>query len=84
MAIKDCPQGEGPREKLLLNGAGKLSDSELLAVILRNGLAGKNALELSRQLIMQFGGLRKLLSASKQQVCKINGVGPVKFAQLQA
>ena len=56
MAIKDWPQGEGPREKLLLNGAGQLSDAELLAVILRNGLAGKNALELSRQLIMQFGG----------------------------
>ncbi|UCX06254.1 RadC family protein [Shewanella glacialimarina] len=84
MAIKDWPQGEGPREKLLLNGAGQLTDAELLAVILRNGLAGQNALDLSRQLITQFGGLRKLFSAPKQQICKVAGIGPVKYAQLQA
>ncbi|UAL45270.1 DNA repair protein RadC [Shewanella inventionis] len=84
MGIKDWPQGEGPREKLLLNGAGQLSDAELLAVILRNGLAGQNAVDLAREMINQFGGLRSLLSASKSQVCKLAGVGPVKYAQLQA
>lgn len=84
MTIKDWPQGEGPREKLLTHGASNLSDAELLAVLLRNGLPGQNALALSRQLITQFGGLRKLLTASRKQVCKIAGVGPVKFAQLQA
>ncbi|GGQ00339.1 RadC family protein [Shewanella ulleungensis] len=84
MGIKDWPQGEGPREKLLLNGAGHLSDAELLAVILRNGLAGQNAVDLAREMINQFGGLRSLLSASKSQVCKLAGVGPVKYAQLQA
>ena len=84
MGIKDWPQGEGPREKLLLKGAGHLSDAELLAVILRNGLAGQNAVDLARNMIHQFGGLRSLLSASKSQVCKLAGVGPVKYAQLQA
>ncbi|GGQ22920.1 RadC family protein [Shewanella litoralis] len=84
MGIKDWPQGEGPREKLLLHGAGQLSDAELLAVILRNGLAGQNAVDLAREMINQFGGLRSLLSASKSQVCKLAGVGPVKYAQLQA
>ncbi|GGP52094.1 MULTISPECIES: RadC family protein [Shewanella] len=84
MGIKDWPQGEGPREKLLLNGAGQLSDAELLAVILRNGLAGQNAVDLARNMINQFGGLRSLLSASKSQVCQLAGVGPVKYAQLQA
>ncbi|MBB1362269.1 MULTISPECIES: DNA repair protein RadC [unclassified Shewanella] len=84
MGIKDWPQGEGPREKLLLKGAGHLSDAELLAVILRNGLAGQNAVDLARNMINQFGGLRSLLSAPKSQVCKLAGVGPVKYAQLQA
>jgi len=84
MGIKDWPQGEGPREKLLLKGAGHLSDAELLAVILRNGLAGQNAVDLARKMIHQFGGLRSLLSAPKSQVCKLAGVGPVKYAQLQA
>ncbi|MGX9463515.1 RadC family protein [Shewanella sp. A14] len=84
MGIKDWPQGEGPREKLLLKGAGHLSDAELLAVLLRNGLAGQNAVDLAREMINQFGGLRSLLAASKAQVCKLAGVGPVKYAQLQA
>ena len=84
MGIKDWPQGEGPREKLLLKGAVHLSDAELLAVILRNGLAGQNAVDLARNMIHQFGGLRSLLSAPKSQVCKLAGVGPVKYAQLQA
>ncbi|QDE29583.1 MULTISPECIES: DNA repair protein RadC [Shewanella] len=84
MGIKDWPQGEGPREKLLLKGAGHLSDAELLAVLLRNGLAGQNAVDLAREMINQFGGLRSLLTASKTQVCKLAGVGPVKYAQLQA
>ncbi|MBB1438656.1 DNA repair protein RadC [Shewanella sp. SG41-4] len=84
MGIKDWPQGEGPREKLLLRGAGHLSDAELLAVLLRNGLPGQNAVDLARNMISQFGGLRSLLCASKSQVCKLAGVGPVKYAQLQA
>ncbi|WP_338725991.1 DNA repair protein RadC [Shewanella baltica] len=84
MGIKDWPEGEGPRDKLLQKGAGQLSDAELLAVLLRNGLAGLNAVDLSRSLISEFGGLRNLLCAPRNQVCRLPGVGPVKYAQLQA
>jgi DNA repair protein RadC len=84
MGIKDWPEGEGPRDKLLQKGAGQLSDAELLAVLLRNGLAGLNAVDLARSLISEFGGLRNLLCASRNQVCRLPGVGPVKYAQLQA
>ncbi|MGI2065834.1 RadC family protein [Shewanella sp. MF08487] len=84
MGIKDWPEGEGPRDKLLQKGAGQLSDAELLAVLLRNGVAGLNAVDLARSLIGEFGGLRNLLCASRNQVCRLPGVGPVKYAQLQA
>ena len=84
MAIKDWPEGEGPRDKLLHLGAGHLSDAELLAVLLRNGIAGRNAVDLARDMITQFGGLRALFCASLDQVCQLSGVGPVKYAQLQA
>ncbi|MCU8013715.1 RadC family protein [Shewanella sp. SM74] len=84
MGIKDWPEGEGPRDKLLQKGAAQLSDAELLAVLLRNGLAGLNAVDLARSLISEFGGLRNLLCASRNQVCRLPGVGPVKYAQLQA
>ncbi len=84
MAIKHWPKGEGPRDKLLLNGAQSLSDAELVAVLLRNGLAGLSALELARNLIGEFGGLRALFSASKAQICQMQGMGPVKYAQFQA
>ncbi|MCU8008729.1 RadC family protein [Shewanella baltica] len=84
MGIKDWPEGEGPRDKLLQKGAAQLSDAELLAVLLRNGLAGLNAVDLARSLISEFGGLRNLLCAPRNQVCRLPGVGPVKYAQLQA
>ncbi|GIU51793.1 DNA repair protein RadC [Shewanella sp. KT0246] len=84
MVIKDWPDGEGPRDKLLKHGAGHLSDAELLAVLLRNGLAGHNAVDLARGMISKFGGLRPLFAAPKSQVCQLAGIGPVKYAQLQA
>jgi DNA repair protein RadC len=84
MGIKDWPEGEGPRDKLLQKGAATLSDAELLAVLLRNGLTGLNAVDLARSLISEFGGLRNLLCAPRNQVCRLPGVGPVKYAQLQA
>ncbi|MCU7994470.1 DNA repair protein RadC [Shewanella glacialipiscicola] len=84
MGIKDWPEGEGPRDKLLQKGAAQLSDAELLAVLLRNGVAGLNAVDLARSLIGEFGGLRNLLCAPRNQVCRLPGVGPVKYAQLQA
>jgi len=84
MAIVDWPSSERPREKLLERGASSLSDAELLAIFLRTGCAGKSAVDLARELITEFGGLRGLLSASQQQFCGANGLGPAKYAQLQA
>ncbi len=79
MGIRDWPTGEGPREKLLQQGAKGLSDAELLAVLLRNGLAGQSAVELARDLLAAFGSLRQLLVAPLNQVARIPGMGPVKY-----
>ncbi len=84
MTIKDWPEGERPREKLLIQGAGSLSDGELLAIFLRTGVKGKSAVDLARQLISEFGGLRFILQASEEQFCRHLGLGPAKYAQLQA
>jgi len=84
MGIKDWPSAERPREKLLSSGAGSLSDTELLAIFLRTGIPGKSAVDLARELISSFGGLRPLLAAGQKQFCSLPGLGPAKFAQLQA
>lgn len=84
MAITDWPEGERPREKLLALGADELSDSELLAIFLRTGVTGKTAVDLANDLLSTFGSLRALLEADQAQFCAANGLGPAKFAQLQA
>ena len=84
MAICDWPAAERPREKLLQQGAVTLSDAELLAIFLRTGVKGKSAVDLARELLQEFGGLRALLMADQQCFCIPSGLGPAKFAQLQA
>jgi DNA repair protein RadC len=84
MAIRDWPEGERPREKLLHKGAASLSDAELLAIFLRTGVKGKSALDMARQMLKETGGLRALLSASQEELCATPGMGPAKYAQLQA
>lgn len=84
MAITDWPMQERPREKLLQRGASALSDAELLAIFLRTGVRGKTALDLARELIQRFGGLRALLDADKEKFCAAHGLGEAKFVQLQA
>lgn len=84
MGIKNWPESERPREKLLHNGATSLSDAELLAIFLRTGVQGKSAVDLARELLMSFGGLRALLTADKNEFCQHFGLGPAKYAQLQA
>lgn len=70
MAITDWPIEERPREKLLNRGAHALSDAELLAIFLRTGVKGKSAVDLARELLAYFGGLRPLLEASQQDFCQ--------------
>ncbi len=84
MAITDWPAAERPREKLLLRGAPALSDAELLAIFLRTGRPGRTAVDLARELLADFGGLRALLEADLDRFCTRRGLGPAKFAQLQA
>ena len=84
MAITDWPVDERPRERLLQKGASSLSDAELLAIFLRVGVRGKSAVDLARELLQQFGGLRALLMASQTQFCAQRGMGDAKYALLQA
>ena len=84
MSINDWPQDERPRERLIKHGARALSDAELLAIFLRVGVTGKSAVDLSRELLVRFGTLAALFSASQEDLCTINGIGPAKYVQLQA
>jgi DNA repair protein RadC len=84
MAITDWPREERPREKLLQKGAQALSDAELLAIFLRTGTRGKTAVDLARDLLTRFDGLRPLLEADLKTFCEGEGLGEAKFAQLQA
>jgi DNA repair protein RadC len=84
MAIRDWPLSERPREKLLERGAGALSDAELLAILLRNGSAGRSALDLARAVLGHFGSLRNLISADRARFCAGPGLGLARFAEIQA
>lgn len=84
MAITDWPMSERPRERLLEHGAEALSDAELLAIFLRTGTRGKSAIDLARELLDGFDGLRGLLGADLDTFCQAKGLGKAKYAQLQA
>lgn len=93
MPLKHLPQEARPREKLLARGPGALSDAELLAVLLRTGLAGKGVLQLAAELLaprdqaadgLGFGGIAGLLQASLADLSRIKGLGPAKRAELMA
>src|SRR5438105_2629951 len=83
MAISHWPEAERPRERLLSKGAATLSDAELVAVLLRTGVAGKTAVELARDMIAQFGSLSGLLAAGPS-LSRIKGLGAAKSAQFMA
>ena len=84
MAITDWPEGDRPREKLLERGAASLSDAELLAIFLRVGVPGKSAVDLARDLLKHFGDLTRLFAAERSAFSAFPGMGPAKYAQLQA
>ncbi|HEY5635278.1 MAG TPA: DNA repair protein RadC [Burkholderiales bacterium] len=84
MAIRDWPESERPRERLLALGAGRLGDAELLAVCLRTGAAGMDAVELGRMLLAHFGGWNGLLAAEAPALRALRGLGGAKAAQLAA
>ncbi len=84
MAIKDWPESERPRERLLTHGPQSLSDAELLAIFLRTGIAGASALDLARELLKRFDGLTGLVNASLEAFSETKGLGEAKYVQLQA
>lgn len=84
MQIKALPKAQRPREKLINEGAQSLSDAELLAIFLRTGIKGTNAIELAYQLIEQFGSLKELVTSDANQFCEKKGLGPAKYVQLKA
>ena len=83
-SIKFWPKYERPREILLEKGSDHVSDAGLIAILLRSGTKGKDAVSLARELIKHFGGLRGLLCAKKSELEKIKGLGSAKTAQLLA
>ena len=83
MSIKDLPLDARPREKLLARGPQALSDVELLAILLRTGMAGKNVFQLSEELLGQ-DGIAGLLNATVPSLKMIKGLGPAKQAELLA
>ena len=83
-SIKDWPEGERPRERLLRNGARNLSEAQLLAIILRTGGGGKSAIDLAIELLDFFGDLKKIEAASIGEFAPIKSMGKAKVAQLKA
>lgn len=81
--IRELPESERPRERLLKQGSGALSDSELIAVLLRTGTRGTSALQMARDLIQETGGLSGLVSLTPE-LLRRHGLGPAKAASLLA
>ena len=84
MRLKDWPAAERPREKLLARGVDALSDAELLAIILRNGARGGDAVTTARAALRRAGGLRPLLELDKQRFATLPGYGSSAYCAIQA
>lgn len=82
--IKEMPQKERPRERLLSLGADRLSEAQLLAIILRTGCGKKNALSLAMEVLNRFGSLKAIDQAAHRELREIIGLGDAKIAQLKA
>jgi DNA repair protein RadC len=82
--IKDWPEGDRPREMLLDKGPEALSDAALLAILLRTGRQGQNAIALAREMIVKFGGLHGLMSTTSEDLLGVKGIGKAKVAQILA
>lgn len=83
-SIKQWPEQERPRERLLSQGAHSLSDAELLAIFLRSGSKQHSAVELSRVLIQHFGHLNAVFDASLEELRQFHGIAETKYSQLMA
>src|SRR5574341_1517047 len=85
LSLKELPEAERPREKLLDRGEEALSDAELLAIILGSGSQRETALQLAQRILKEAGGLKALSALSVQEMrSRFHGIGPAKAAQLKA
>ena len=84
LKIREMPQEERPREKLAAHGATALTDPELIAILLRTGVVGANAVEVGRELLKRYGSLAGLSRCTVDELAKIRGVGFAKAVQLVA
>lgn len=84
LMIRDFPQDERPRERLLQDGPESLSNHELLAILLRTGTKDESVLQLSNRLLNHFDGLRLLKDASVEEITSIKGIGQAKAVQIMA
>ncbi len=82
--IKDIEASQRPRERLEKQGANVLNDAELIAILLRTGVRGSSAIEIAQRLLINFKGLSGLQLASFSELCKVEGVGKAKTAQIKA
>lgn len=84
LKIREMPQAERPREKLAAHGPAALTNPELIAILLRTGVIGTNAIEVARELLERYGSLTGLSRCSVDELSKIRGVGFAKAVQLVA
>ncbi|SPD73300.1 conserved hypothetical protein [uncultured Desulfobacterium sp.] len=82
--IKSWPRDDRPREKLLRKGPGALTNSELVAILLRTGVTGASAIDLARQIVEKFGSFRNMSHTDMREWKEIKGLGPAKLAQIMA
>ncbi|OPX97448.1 MAG: hypothetical protein A4E58_01396 [Syntrophorhabdus sp. PtaB.Bin006] len=82
--IKNWPKDDRPREKLLKKGSGALSNSELLAILVRTGVAPKSAIDLAREIVQKFGTFRNMSHTDMREWKEIKGLGPAKITQIMA
>ncbi|MDP5272726.1 RadC family protein [Chengkuizengella axinellae] len=82
--LRDVPENERPRERMLQYGAQVLSNAEIIAILLRTGSIEESAVSLAQKILKEFGGLRHLVDASTEQLIEIKGIGPAKALQIQA
>jgi len=82
--MREMPASIQPRERLRDLGPAALSDAELLAILLRTGVRGRNVLDLARDLLIGYGGLHGLLRATFSELAREHGMGPAKAAQVKS
>lgn len=83
-SIKQLPEDERPRERLIKSGEEGLTDAELLGIIIRDGTPEYSAIDLARKLLTKYGDFRNLSTKTIGELCKVHGIGPAKAAQIKA